>query len=203
MQRTSRSRATKVKYCEDVNNEFFTRFYDLLYTNFTKEEPKSIMTFPPMKPGSEVKPEPSQAFNSRIADLRVKRAHDKRVNNNQTDEDKKLRKRMKKLEKETKENNESIDEIFERVGVPRAEVPVYVANAQKDEEAMRLKRKTNKKHEDLQQVKKQFTERLQQASQKGKNRAIQRYEKITTHKHPKYRSDQSPESSPRRNNNKQ
>ena len=200
MQRTSRAKATKIKYCEDVNNEFFTRFYDLLYTNFTKEEPKSIITFPPMKPGSEVKPEPTQAFNSRIADLRVKRAHDKRINNQNEDEQKLLRRRMKKLEKETKENNDSIDEIFEKVGVPRAQVPVYVVNEQKDEEALKQKKKTVKKHEDLQQVKKQYTQRLQQSSQIGKNRAIQRYEKITTHKHPKYRLNQNT-NSPTKNSN--
>ena len=188
MQKAGKTKATKIKYCNDVNNEFFIRFYDLLYSNFNKEDPQAIISFPPMNPGSETKAEPVQPFNSRIAELRVKRAQEKRINNLEENE-KRLTKEMRNLEQESEENNEQIDEIFEKVGVQRAQVPVYIQNQQKDAELLRQRAKPKKKHEDLDKVQIEYTSRLEKSKEIGRTRAIQRYEKLTGSRHPRCREN--------------
>jgi hypothetical protein len=177
MKKTSTKKATKVKYCEDVNNEFFTRFYDLLYTNYHNEEPKPIETFPPMKPGSEAKAETQQAFNSKIVDLRIKRAFDKKLNNkeheetNETDEKDKFEKRMEN-------NEEQIDEVFEKVGITISPIPTYIANQMKDEVELKAKNERKNKRVNMKEVEAEFTRRLKQSEQRGRERALRRNAKL-------------------------
>ena len=177
MRKTQTRKATKVKYCEDVNKEFFSRFYDLLYTNYQNEEPISINTFPPMKPESEVKAEPQQAFNSRISDLRIKRSLDKKLNNKE-EEEKQLKEEKEKIVKRMENNEEEIDEVFEKVGVPRANIPVYIANQQNDEAAAKKPKTKNTNQENMKDIEAEYKKRLKQSENKGRERALKRSAKL-------------------------
>lgn len=164
--------------CKDVELEFSKRMLSLFTTFYdTIPSTEELMTFPPVKPREQ--PTPSKAkspssrvtgFNSAIWDLRLKKAHEKSVQDKQTVSDQ-IEARAREIERlMNDENDESLTDVFLPEKAPRPEVPTYLQNLEEDRKAFEREKKPKPMGLNIRDYERQFSIRLARHKQKAQER---------------------------------
>lgn len=133
-----------------------------------------INTFPPSKPVQLSSPEKKLEFESGITDLRLRRAVEARGSveayqlstiNSSIDE----------IVEEFENSTVDLDDVFAPESVVRPEKPRYLMNQEMDEQIeIEMRRRKPRKPLDMEETEHEFTRRLEQSKQKGKDRAQKR-----------------------------
>lgn len=164
--------------CKDLELEFSRRMLSLFTTFYdTTPSTEEIMTFPPVKPREQ--PTPSKAkspssrvtgFNSAIWDLRLKKAHEKALQEKQTVSDD-IEAKAREIERMLNDENEGdLTDVFLPEKAPRPEVPTYLQNIEEDRKAFERERKPKPTGLNIAEAERQFSIRLARHKQKAKER---------------------------------
>ena len=178
--RTKSSHAKKQEY--NVNNDFMRNVFNLLAASYSMPSESQI----PLKFKDEEK-EPqedkSQAFQSRIVDLRLRRQQEQLVQY-QIESNQKISGMIEDIAQKLKENSEDIDEVFEPEKAERFDVPLYLRNTDYDRKREdRYNREIRSPHKpmNMKNIQREYTNRLERAQVIGTARAEKRYYKMQMH----------------------
>ena len=168
----------------EVPVAFFVCAFENLLTNYgiDYEQPEKVPQVPPKDDSKSKKGrEAACTFQSRIADLRLRRMLDQ--------EPEIYANAHEKIEKGIEKYSNSIagrpsaniNDAFEAERAKRHDVPLYIRNSIKRERIW-WKEKKQPRPLNMSQITKEYTGRLQQAESIGRNRAMNRRKKLEQHK---------------------
>lgn len=172
------TRKTKrIPPCEDVDQEFCKRALSLLTSMYEQPSIESIVEFPPVKKTDDVPIEKKVNFNSNIVDLRLRRKQTQKESSSGELNDT-IAQKVEEMSKTLKESNVNLDDIFMPEKAPRADVPRYIANIQKDmKRNSQSNRKKNRDQMQMDKIQEEYRERLKKSEQKGLERLERRLSK--------------------------
>lgn len=163
----------------EVPTLFFLRAFEQLCSAYNNEyEPET--TFPKAPKVKTQKKTDNDlrkcTFQSKIADVRLRKERvqieEARV---KVSED--INKLIEEFRSDSTEQKD-VSEAFKREIAVRSEVPLYIRNELKDQEAEQLKSKKSRAPMNMSQIRKEFTERLKRSEELGKTRALNRKQKM-------------------------
>jgi hypothetical protein len=156
--------------CTDVSQEFCTRTLALLAMFYEPPSAESTAPFPPVKKRDLPPSENRIAFNSAVADLRLRRAYEPRLEA-QIALGKQLAARAEEASQHLRTSHADLDELFVPERAPRS-VKLDASDDRARDSAVRKAKRTP-----LQAVPVQENlERMRVATEKGKERARRRIE---------------------------
>ena len=168
----------------DVSVAFFVSAFEGLLGNYgiDYEAPMKIPNPPPKEQPATKKGRDTGAcsFQSRIADLRLKRAQDQ-ADSIYADADKKIENDIARYANAIAGTPSSnIAKAFEAERAERPDVPLYIRNNDKHE-MIWWKEKKPPRPINMAKIQKEYSERLKLAETTGKNRAMNRKKKLEQH----------------------
>lgn len=177
---TTKSKSTKsMSSTTNIELEFTQRFLSLFTSFYETPSIEEILTFPQTKPAppTEVKaPTRMPPFHSGVWDLRLKKAIDARITNDQLTSDS-LSEQVLQLRETLASDNPGMSDIFVPQKTERPQIPLYIQNIQKEEalaEEERTKR-TKPQSSNVAELTQLFTERLRTQKAMSKERAKRRF----------------------------
>ena len=164
----------------DITKSFCKSALELMFSYYAPSDGTQVSKIPRVKGTQEApaKKETNQSFQSRLVDLRLRRAIDKMQETNA----KKLAQAPKVIEKvEAREQDEdNIPEIFQSEPTERAEVPRYVTSSKRQEEEIKEKVANFRGRNIInwEKSKQEFGRRLEKSKKDGIERARRRMERM-------------------------
>jgi hypothetical protein len=135
---------------------------------------------PPVKPGDPLPSPPVVSFNSAIAELRLRRAHEQQVAA-RSSICQQIASRADELSQLLHKTKANLDDIFLSEPAPRPIKPLYQANLQCDADAAATfaleQRKPRYKPLEIGKVEREFKRRLDESAARGADRARRRIER--------------------------
>ena len=166
----------------DVPTLFFLQAFEQLCYKYdqnyepTASFPKAPKSKPPPAKKSEIKEARLCTFQSKIADIRLKKQQ-AQIAEARVQAENSISQQIEEYRTASEQTQRDVSEAFKRERAVRSDVPLYLRNQQKDEEAQRWKSKKSKPI-NMPQIRKEFSERLKRSEQLGKTRAINRRERM-------------------------
>lgn len=174
----TKSAKKEPKPIKDVEEEFAKRALQLM-TSFYEPMPVSdILAFPPVEDmKSPMRQEKRVAFNSSIADLRVKRVIE---NQGQAvrDFNADFAQKVDALAEECKNSIVNLDDVFGAEAVERPTKPLYILNEEKDVAEAEKRKRIHMKSLDIAKIESEMKKRLSGAEEQGKKRAENRVKRL-------------------------
>lgn len=177
---TMKSKSSKsMSSTANIELEFTQRFLSLFTSLYETPSIEEIISFPQIKAAAptEVKPPTRMPpFHSGVWDLRLKKAIDARLTNDQLTSES-LSEQVLQLRETLASETPDLNDIFAPQKTERPEVPLYIQNIEKDEareDEDRTKR-TKPQSSNVAEMSRLFTERLRTQKAMSKERAKRRF----------------------------
>jgi hypothetical protein len=174
------SRTKDTAVCENVEQEFCTRALLLLASFYETPTVDPIATMPPVKPGDSLPSPPVVAFNSAIADLRLRRAQEQQLAAHKAMCEQ-IATRAEEMSQLLRKTDANLDDVFLSESAPRPNKPLYQANLERDANAAAAfaleQRKPRYKPLEIGKVEREFKRRLDECAARGADRARRRIER--------------------------
>lgn len=165
----------------DITKSFLKSALEQMFAFYVESDDVTVSKVPRVKRtenAQDVKKETNQSFQSRLVDLRVRKAMDKAQerNSKKTSEVPDV---IKNVETHTNDEEDNIPEIFQTEPAERAEVPRYVSASKKQEEMnQNVSNFRGRNMINWEKSRQEFGRRLQKSKMDGINRAKRRMERL-------------------------
>ncbi|OHT17706.1 hypothetical protein TRFO_01022 [Tritrichomonas foetus] len=176
---TSKSKNSKSTVTTNVELEFTQRFLSLFTSFYETPSTDEILTFPACKPNPQAdikSPTRTPPFHSGVWDLRLKKAIDARITNDQLTSDS-LSEQVLQLRETLASETPDLNDVFVPQKTERPQIPLYLQNIQKEEQITKddITKRSKPISSRVAEMAQLFTERLRRQKQMSKERAKRRF----------------------------
>ena len=167
----------ETKICDNVEQEFFKRVLGLMTCNYEPQQIEEYLKFPKVMEIDINNNEKKYPFNSTVLDLRVKR-HFENQSNKSKELNETFEEKVKELDQILTLSNVNLTDVFKAEQVEKPSKPLYILNAEKDQEALEKLLSSQNKSLNITEIQNKFNLKLEKSAKKGKERAEIRMNRI-------------------------
>ena len=176
---TNASNKSKSTTTANIELEFTQRFLSLFTSFYETPSIDEIITFPAckMNPNAEIKsPVRTPPFHSGVWDLRLKKAIEARITNDQLTSDS-LSEQVLQLRETLAAETPDLNDVFEPQKTERPQIPLYLQNIQKDENETKaaVSKRVRPLSSQIAEYTQLFSERLKRQKEMSKDRKKRRF----------------------------
>jgi hypothetical protein len=161
---------------QDFDAAFFKYVYGLVASAYNPDDavPEPVLKLPPAKARSAANPVVPSTFQSKIADLRLRRMQE-RIDALHVEANNQAKAACESYSQMLHSNAPvEIEEVFKPEKAKRRNYPLYLENAERDRSAAKWRPKEQPPRVPLEEINRKFSNRLEEAKERGSARAHNR-----------------------------